>query len=420
MYFIIEKETQLQKLGKIGDCYINIIPNNDNYHPKLQSVSLIYLRPLEKKKGYIICINHSESLGLDIDNVRDYILLNTEKIFVLNKKNFMYHLFLPSGIIYDINFIQAIDTKDISNNCIIKFYNNYSEMNNINIIIPITKLYEREEEIFQYVVESVIQKYDGNDKIYKFNNNDLTKVFFEIEKQGISVNTEKFNKYFQINNPEYNLHNNKIYTSYNLYTATGRPSNSFNGINFSSLNKTNKERECFISENNVLVQYDINAYHPRLLGKMMNYDLPNKNLYENLGIGKEEMFQNLYGKIVKKHPFFEATSKFLSNLLHSNKYDFETENRKFNWEKEEIDNVNKLLSYLLQSYETSENVKIIQRILEFLKGKKSKLVLYTYDAFLIDHNWGDNEINCSFGEKIKEIINYPVKIKKGYDYENLC
>ena len=47
-------------------------------------------------------------------------------------------------------------------------------------------------------------------------------------------------------------------------------------------------------------------------------------------------------------------------------------------------NPQKLFNYVLQNLETSTNVLILWDIFCLLKGKKTKLVLYTYDSFLLD------------------------------------
>ena len=38
-----------------------------------------------------------------------------------------------------------------------------------------------------------------------------------------------------------------VYSEYNPYTTTGRPSNRFGGTNFAALNKTDGSREKYIS-----------------------------------------------------------------------------------------------------------------------------------------------------------------------------
>jgi peroxiredoxin family protein len=76
----------------------------------------------------------------------------------------------------------------------------------------------------------------------------------------------------------------------------------------------------------------------------------------------------------------------------------------------------KLLNYVIQSEETSHNVAILSTILDYLEDKKTKLVLYTYDAFLFDYSEEDNKQLLT---DIKNIIQYPVNIKQGTSYHGL-
>jgi hypothetical protein len=75
------------------------------------------------------------------------------------------------------------------------------------------------------------------------------------------------------------------------------------------------------------------------------------------------------------------------------------------FKKDKLENMNpqKLLNYLIQNLETSTNVRILWEILKLLRGKKTKLVLYTYDAFLFDLSSDE-----------KEVINEINQIIKGY------
>jgi hypothetical protein len=75
----------------------------------------------------------------------------------------------------------------------------------------------------------------------------------------------------------------------------------------------------------------------------------------------------------------------------------------------------KLFNYIVQSKETSTNVQILELIFGLLEDKKTKLVLYTYDAFLFDYSNEDKGL-------IQEIINmlsYPVSVKQGKTYHGL-
>ena len=63
--------------------------------------------------------------------------------------------------------------------------------------------------------------------------------FWRIEQHGLQVNKKIYTEKFQTNG----IHSNKVYTEYNLYTSTGRPSNKFSGVNYAALNKEDGSRE---------------------------------------------------------------------------------------------------------------------------------------------------------------------------------
>lgn len=395
-FYIIDKQEQLNKLGEFDDCFIKFIPFNYNYHPQLNEVSLIYIHPINRDKGYILCIKHNESLSLSKEYVDNWLKNNCRNLFVTNKKEALYYY--PYGEkLYDINFIKHID-KVKTNKCLDFYYNIYPSVSNVNCLIPISKHYEEGEQTF-HNVKKIIQSYNKSDKIYEFNNNEATNVFFEIENKGISLDKDEYIKYYKenIHHPEYNIKKGKIYTKYNLYTTTGRPSNSFNSINFAALNKENGERSIIIPENDLLLELDISSYHPRLIGEMINYPLPKTNIYEALNIPKQEMFQNLYGGIRNNNPFLLKVKEFINEKWKDNK------------------DAQKLFNHLIQNTETITNIKIIEKIQYYLKNKKTKLILYVYDSFLLDYNKEDGEIIAD----IQNIIQYPTKLKTGNNYHNL-
>ena len=76
----------------------------------------------------------------------------------------------------------------------------------------------------------------------------------------------------------------------------------------------------------------------------------------------------------------------------------------------------KLMNYMMQSLETSNNILILKEVLRYLQGKKTKLVLYTYDSFLFDFHKEDGKETL---EQIKSIMEvggkFPVKFKFNKD-----
>ena len=425
-FYIIEKQEQLQQLGPFNDCFVEFIQYNNNFHPKLNGISLVYVRDISHHKGYILCIDHNESFPLDKKDVEQWLLDKTKRIFVLDKKQIL-HYFPYQQKLYDINFIENINLS-IINKCIDFYYRKYYNTLNINTIIPISKHYENCENIFTGVIH-VINKYSQDNAVYALNNGPLTYIFNQIESNGIKIDKNSFIKQYgqNLKNPEFNIQKGKIYTYYNLYNITGRPSNNFNGINFLALNKTNGERQCYIPENNTFIEIDIQGLHPRIIGDMVGFEFGDRNTYELLGElldvtqqeAKELTFKQIYGGIweeYKDKPFFKdvniLTDKIWEEYQSNGKY--ETKNRVFLYHKDMTKS--KLLSYIIQSIETSGNVEMLVKILDYLKDKKTKIVLYTYDAILLDYSKEDGN---QLLNNIKDMIPYPINIKQGNTYHDL-
>ena len=424
MFYIIERSDQLEKLGSFGDCFVSFIPKNNKYHPALTELSLVYVRDLIRTKGFMLCINHSESFGLRKEDVEWWLVNNTQKMWVLNKKEALYHFNKPHKL-FDVNFIKHINK--IPTNCSEFYYTKHYSLANVNCLIPISKHYEEWENTFSEVLPT-IQSFTPNDQ-FTFNNERTTNVFYQLESNGIKLNKNCFIDYYQgkLPHPEFNLSRGKIYTQYNLYTTTSRPSNTFNSVNFAALNKDDGERMCYQPENDMFIEMDFQGYHPRLIGEMVNWHFPkDKNTYELLGQllnvsqqdAKELTFKQLYGGVWSEYqykPFFKDVNMFIDDMWNTYQYGkcYETENRIFIPDDDMTQA--KLFNYIVQSKETSTNVELLEKVLDYLKGKKTKIVLYTYDAFLFDYSKEDGDIL----QDIVNILEYPVTIKQGNTYHGL-
>ena len=426
MFYIIEKSSQLSQLS-FEDCFVRFIPFNNNYHPALTELSLVYVRPLDSKKGYILCINHNESLSLSKDEVFSW--LNTlGKIWVLDKKQSL-HWYNNSDKLFDVNFLEPVDIKSLDNACISYYYSKHNALPNVNCLIPISKHYEMCETIFNMVL-SIIKQYTLSNVTFQFNNFRTANVFYNIEKNGIKVDKNCFIEHYngKLINPQFNLSRSKIYTQYNLYTTTSRPSNTFNSINFAALNKDNSERMCYRPENDKFIELDFQGYHPRLIGEMIGFDFPkDKNTYdvlgELLGVSRQEAkeltFKQLYGGVWSEYqnkPFFKDVIKYTDDMWDTYQYGglIKCDNKIFIRDDENITRT-KLFNYIVQSKETSTNVDLLKLVFDKLKDKKTKLVLYTYDAFLFDYSNEDKGLI----QEIVNILDYPVSIKQGKTYHGL-
>jgi hypothetical protein len=427
MFYIIERQEQLDKLGPFNDCFVQFIQQNDNYHPKLSPLSLIYVRDITQHKGYVLCLDHNESFALSQQDVFEWLLGNTDRLFVLNKKEAMYHFNYPDKL-YDINFIEHPDLTGIFTSCHTFYYRQHTANPITNKLIPISKHYEECELMFNIVLP-IIQQYRSNNVVYAFNNGPLTRVFHDIESNGIKVDKQCFIDAYgkDLQYPQLNLSKGRIYSQYNLYTLTGRPSNTYNSINFAALDKNNGERLCYRPTNDKFVEFDIQGYHPRILGDMIDFNFGDKNTYETLsellGVtpqeAKELTFKQLYGGVWKEYrnqPFFRDIVTLTDGIWDEYQYgkQYATRNRIFTLDKDMTQS--KLLNYIIQSHETSNNVVMLDNILNYLRDKQTKLVLYVYDSILIDYASSDGDQVLL---DIKDMIHYPVNIKTGKNYHVL-
>lgn len=413
MHYIVETKEQLDQLSqyKPGTCFINVISNNDNFHPTLTKSCLVYYN--DGDKGYILPINHSEAFKLDWNDVRTYIASH-DKVYVLDKKYHMY--FLDHNNLHDLNFIKYVNESEFDTKVHTSFYNQKYYLPDLNCIIPICKHYEKWENIVKHLNDNLyFSKWHGD---YNFLNNSYTKVFHEIEKNGIGIDPRKFSKHFEVNWKNYSVFGNTVYTQYNLYNVTTRPSNAFNGVNFAALPK-DQARESFEPNKYIFVEFDYSAYHPRIIAKMIDYKFEIEPYDE---IPKEIMFQNIYGGIREEYawfPFFSKLNEWLDEqwkFFNRSYHGLKLPSGIYINKQIENPNKNKILSYLIQAYETYYNVITLERVLKLLKDKKSKIVLYTYDSILLDIDKSEVKTLLPLIKQELEADGFPTRMSIGENY----
>jgi hypothetical protein len=429
MFYIIEKQDQLDQLHIGEDTFIHIIPTNENYHPALQNISLIYVRWIKGHKGYILCVNHSESLSLSITDILAK-LSKVNNLYVLDKKVVLHHFPMLSPQLIDVQLISSYNTLQNIN---VEQYESkvetdfkrkyYTEAP--STLIPIAKHYEKYENVYDHI-EQTINKISEDLEPYAFLNHYVAPLFYNIEKQGIKLSKDPFIEHFKtLPNPKFSVSKGKIYTQYNLNTLTGRPSNAFNGINFAALNKTNGERAAFIPENDFLVEIDFKAYHPTIIAKLAGYEFTG-NIYDQLANEfpgstpetiKELVFQQLYGGVRKDFqdkPFFKQVNDYTNRLWSDNGVIGTQFGKRFTKEMIENPTPQKLLNYIVQNTETIFNVVQFSAVMNLLKDKKTKIILYTYDSILLDYDSSEILLNC-----ITSLLKFNHSTKTGHNYAEI-
>ena len=415
MYWLIEDLDQLTQFYNSGynEAFIEVIPTDHTEHPTQNSVSLVYIKPIQSSKGFILSIDHSETFNNDKTHI-DAILKKFKVLYCRDKKEILHYF--PLKTLYDINTPPTTYIRPSTKSHDI-FYNRGVD----NKSIPVVKHYELCEQIFNDLKDNIDKTKTDYDEFF---NNRVSVVFNAIERSGIRVHVPRFEGYFHSINSE------RVYTQYNLKTLTTRPSNKFKGVNYAALNKDNGCRESFIPRNDKFIEIDISAYHPTLAAKLVGYKFPTSDIHSHFASlykvdyqkAKELTFKQLYGGVFDNYKdleFFSRIEKFVKNTwdVFNNEGYIECPISNFKLEKNKLDNMNpqKLFNYVLQNMETSQNVLALWDIFSILKGKKTRLVLYTYDSFLFDFA----EEEASVIDKVREVFKkYDLNIKEseGYDY----
>jgi hypothetical protein len=424
MFWLVETQEQFDKLQfELGpEIFVVPIKTHPEIHPGIYAPLCLYLRDVTQPKGFLVNYFHPEALQFDPLQVKEY-LRTFKKIYTPDKKA-LNHSYFGSNTC-DLNLSEYKEVKKQTPTHL--FYSQrYYESEDLNSIIPIVKHFEQCEIIFDEYVP-VIKRYIPNEY-----HDDLSNVFWFIERNGLKVNSA-FERYFELKRPFLSRYNSYTFSQYNLNTATGRPSNTFNSLNFAALPKENGSRSVFIPRNDFLLEIDLTAYHPTLIGQMVGYDSPTGDIYEDFaakyGMDRAEakslVFKQLYGHIFdqyKDFEFFKLTQKLIeeiwSTFSSKGKYVVQETGKVF--KKDDLPNMNpqKLFNYVIQHWETYNNVAILKEIIYIINNKETKLVLYTYDAFLLDVNKQDKE-------EIKQILtvfkekNLQIKTSYGPDYNTL-
>jgi hypothetical protein len=146
------------------------------------------------------------------------------------------------------------------------------------------------------------------------------------------------------------------------------------------------------------------------------------------GVSYEESkgitFRQLYGGVQSEYlhiPLFKKVSHKIDKLwmeFNRNGYIQTPMGRKLSKSNLRDMNANKLFNYLLQATETELNMMILSKVVDFLEDKQSKMVLYTYDSYLLDIH--PDELSVLNDLKILIDGNgFPTKIEIGDRYSEM-
>ena len=231
-------------------------------HPlhKDNGLSALWCKEISKKESMFIIEQHPDSDKM----MEDYKWLNDYMILTRDKK-LLNHFYKFNNVV-DMNFLHWIDKgkpfeNNVRNNAIDFLSNKYYNVKKLNEIIPLSKHNEYCSEVYRGMARAYV---GGTDDYYM---NDFTEAFGSIEKNGVKVSDDVCDIFDM--RVKKHISNGKLYSNYNLWTTTGRPSNSFGSVNFAALPP--EKRKAFVAENDYLVEFDFDAYHLRLIADLVGY-----------------------------------------------------------------------------------------------------------------------------------------------------
>ena len=386
-------------------------------HPLGTRFSFLYYRT-ETEDG-IINFNHTDAKSLKPFPISE---LTNEDTIILDSRyisNFGYD--------FEWLYFEEYGKPFIFNEFVESLYRGYRrDFNELNDCIPLMKWYELLKTLPNLTVRTETNKRYSHS----------IQILGRLEGAGVKVDRKKFIDSFSF--PEqYIKRTDIVYTQYNPYTITGRPSNRHLGINYSALNKSDGSRECFVSRfpEGTLLQMDYESYHIRLIAGLIGYKFPegitaHQHLANLYGLPYEEAklltFRYLYGGLddeARKIPFFQKVDAYINEVYQkfviSGRLTTPLYKREIHFGRIEGATEQKVFSYLLQALETEVNYMKIEKVLDFLEGKMSKLILYTYDAFLIDTHPIERDVVLNGVKGIMEGGGFPIRAYEGTNYNNL-
>jgi DNA polymerase I-like protein with 3'-5' exonuclease and polymerase domains len=368
---------------------------------------------------YTVSITHPDAPQFQIDLQQSYKLVTLYQKELRQLTNAVNVIDLAT--ILHLNHEIVPSYKDYYT-MMIHHMKNQFKMKNLHYSIPLS-LWVQTAEVFLRHCESLYKQYQSieRDSAFQFINQITIPTLTEIERSGLWTTNSKL-----------------IYSDYNIYTSTGRPSNAFGGINFAALNKNDGTREKFISrfgDTGTLVQFDYEAFHLRLAAKLIGYKLPDTSIHEFLAkqyyetdIITEEQYEESkartfslmygYSDDTGGVEFFKKLKQYSSELwveYRQNGFVLSGTGRKV---MVTDPTSNKVFNYMMQLTETEEAISRVEDVCRFLNMMESKVILYTYDAILLDiHN--DELDSVDHIGNLLSAGGYPVRQYRGHNYNEM-
>jgi len=417
---LIETKQSLQSFLKSNPDIKLIVPiwSYHKAHACQNRISFFYYKT-DTSDG-IINSNHIDAKKLDC---KDVLKLINENTLVLDNR-YLSTIGFDYEWVYFEQYGKAFILSDFAESLYRGYRTDFKELNDC---IPLMKWYE---------LLKGLPVPPTNIPSYRKYSNAISKLG-RLEGAGVKVEREKFIDAFPTFPEDYIRRDNLVYTQYNPYTITGRPSNRHLNVNWGAINKSDGSREAIHSRfpEGTLLQMDYESYHIRLIAKLIKYEFPIgetahghlANLYgTDYETAKGLTFKYLYGGLddfARGIPFFQKVDEYIKEVYQkfviTGRLTTPLYGREIHFGRIEGGTEQKVFNYLLQALETEINYMKIGEVLDWLEGKMSKMILYTYDAFLIDTHPTERDSVLEGVKGIMERGGFPVKEYEGKNYGSL-
>ena len=420
--------------------YLKLITKDNNCHNKNNSIIAAFVYDFETQRKHYYNFTHGDVIvDSTFEQFKDEIESGKYTVYVNNKKTYKYWL---NCKLVDVNLFGFIKNNETLEECssATKDYLNRSHrnVNDFNLIVP----YISHQECFDDEVELIcdLHEVDTDTYCFKFFNDIITDTLYDVEKNGLKVDVDEFKKHFKSR-----VYDGFVYTSYNIYNPTGRPSNAYDNINYVAIKKDDGSRNSFVSrygDNGHLMMIDFTGFHPYIVANLIDYKVPeDETIYEHLAKqyfnveevtsdtivkSKKLTMVNLYGQISQQYcdiPYFAKVetlkNKYWETFQKKGYITTPIYKRKIS-DKHILDpNKNKLFAYIIQAAETEHGINSLGKCIKFVSNKRIVPILYVYDSIVFDiHNDEDNQNILDLIEIFKN-KRFKVKTYRGNNYNDL-
>ena len=453
---IVETEEDFRAFQDVfeeSDSVVIPIFTDPNKHPLNDRVSLLFVKVLKISRSFILVFDHPDASSLPYELLST--LETTGFAYVPTKKDLVSVCLSLS--MRDVNLMAylatgkvAVQSETFETTAHAYIYRNAYMFDKLNRVIPLLKHMETCERMSKAIEHTIFEHASVVQLDYwTLYNEGIVQNLAYIESQGMHVDKESFVETFGEEQRRNVSEDSRVFTSYNMFTSTGRPSNKFGGVNYAALNKTNGNRSAFTSrfDDGILLQLDYDAFHFRLIASLIGYTIPTgtyfheylgKNYYfktnelsaDEYNESKRISFKFLYGNITDEIrnivPFFDQTQVFIDKLWHLFRSDGYIKTPLYgkviaNGQIDAV-NPNKLFNYLIQNYEMEIGSVVLEKLRKssYTSKFKSVPILYTYDSFLFDYALKDGREFVDKTIKLVELDGmFPVKVEYGSNYHDL-